>query len=95
MEKNKSKLTRKSRRGRPPKHGGYSLLTKGELPENRQYLRTYLTDVREGLIRDLGPKEENLTTAQLVLIDRVITKLGIIRLIEEHVKEKGIFKNGI
>lgn len=93
MSKNKPKLGKKSKRGRPPKHGGYSLLTKGELPENRKYVRNYLTFVREGLIRDLGPKEEDLTTAQLVLIDRVIAKLGVLRLVEEHAKERGIFED--
>ena len=85
---------KKSKRGRPSKHGGYSLLTKGEFPENRKYIRDYLSFVREGLIRDLGPSEEHLTTAQLVLIDRVVTKLGVIRLIEEYVKDRGIFAKG-
>lgn len=94
MASNSSEIKPKSRRGRPRvKHGAYSLLTRGELPEHRKYLRPYLTAVREGLIRDLGPAEEDLTTAQLVLVDRVITSLGIVRLIEEYVKDKGIFQN--
>ena len=78
--------------GRPPRHGGYSLMVQaGELPERRAYLRAYLTEVREGLINDLGPLEADLTTAQVVLIDRVISKLSILRCIEEHVREKGVF----
>jgi hypothetical protein len=85
---------KKRRRGRPPKHGGYSLLTRGEMPENRRYIAEYLAAVREGLIQDLGPSEEELTTAQRVLIDRVVTKLGIVRLIEENAKETGIFRKG-
>jgi hypothetical protein len=84
--------TKKERRGRPTLHGGYSLLTTGRLPERRRYLREYLSQVRGGLIKDLGPTEADLTTAQLVLIDRIITKLGIIRCIEEYAREKGIFK---
>jgi len=68
-------------------------LTRGELPDNRRYLAPYLTGVREGLIRDLGPTEEDLTTAQKVLIDRLVNYLGIVRLIEEYVKERGIFQN--
>ena len=44
------------------------------------------------MIRDLGPKECDLTAAQKVLIDRCVTGLGIVRLIEEYVKEKGIFE---
>ena len=84
----------KSRRGRPiVKHGGYSLLTTGELPENRKYLRPYLSGIREALIRDLGPREEDLTAAQLILVDRVVTTLGILRLVEEFIREKGIFAN--
>jgi len=83
----------KKKRGRPPRHGGYSLITRGELPDNRRYLAPYLTGVREGLIGDLGPTEEDLTTAQKVMVDRVVNYLGIVRLIEEYVKEKGIFQN--
>ncbi len=63
----------------------------GELPERRAYLRAYLTEVREGLVNNLGPLEADLATAQVVLIDRVISKLSIIRCIEEHVREKGVF----
>ncbi len=82
----------KKRNGRPPRHGGYSIMVQaGELPERRAYLREYLTEVREGLVNDLGPLEADLTAAQVVLIDRVISKLSIIRCIEEHVREKGVF----
>jgi hypothetical protein len=63
----------------------------GKLPERRAYLRAYLTEAREGLVNDLGPTEADLTAAQVVLIDRVISKLSIIRCIEEHVREKGVF----
>ena len=27
-------------------HGGYTFLTTGEVPEHRQYIKKYLTDVR-------------------------------------------------
>ena len=67
------------------------MIQAGELPERRAYLRAYLTEVREGLVNDLGPLEEDLTTAQAVLIDRVISKLSILRCVEEHVREKGVF----
>jgi len=85
-----AKTKRKSRIGRPPKHGGYSLIVRqGELPENRGHIREYLTSVREGLILDLGPTEGDLTTAQLVLIDRVTSLLSVVRLMEEYAKDKG------
>ena len=90
MSENRTKKKGKSKRGRPSKHGGYSLLVKGELPENRKYIRRYLTSVREGLIQDLGPTEVDLTTAQIVLIDRVVTKLGVIRCIEEYIRENTV-----
>lgn len=90
MSENTTKKKGKSKRGRPPKHGGFSLLVKGELPENRKYIRKYLTAVREGLIQNLGPTEGDLTTAQTVLIDRVVTKLGVIRCIEEYIRENTV-----
>lgn len=67
------------------------MIQAGELPERRAYLRAYLTEVREGLVDDLGPLEADLTTAQVVLIDRVISKLSILRCVEEHVRKKGVF----
>jgi len=90
MSENKAKKRKKSRRGRPPRHGGFSLLTRGVregLPGNRRYIGHYLTEVREGLIHDLAKSEEDLSTAQKVLIDRIITFLGVIRLVEEYAKE--------
>lgn len=85
--KDKSRLKGKLKSGGQVKHGGYSYLVKGELPENRKYILRYLTAAREGLVRDLGPTEEDLTTAQLILIDRVVSKLGVVRCIEEYVRE--------
>jgi hypothetical protein len=64
----------------------------GELPENRRYLRDYLTSIRRGLIADLGPEEKDLSAAELVLVDRVIAKLGVLRCIEEHVRETGVLR---
>lgn len=90
MGRKKSKLNSKSRRGRPPKHGGYSLLSRGEIPENRRYISNYLSEVREGLIEDLGPTEEDLSTAQRVLINRVVSKLGIIRCVEKYIRENSV-----
>ena len=89
-----SKLTVKFKRGgkRPQKHGGYSYLTTGKLPENRTYITKYLMAAREGLIRDLGPTESDLSTAQIVLIDRLTTKLGVMRCVEEHIRENSVME---
>jgi len=79
-----------AREGGKIKHGGFSFLAKGELPENRRYILRYLSAAREGLIHDLGPTEDDLTTAQIIIIDRIVTKLGVIRCIEEHIRENSI-----
>jgi hypothetical protein len=93
MSDKQAKDKRKGKPGRPPSHGGYSLIIRaGELPERRTYIRAYLQAARDGLIEDLGPREEDLTAAQRVLIDRAVSKLAVIRCIEEHVKETGVFK---
>lgn len=85
-----AKTKQKSRVGRPRKHGAYSLIVKaGGLPENKGHIREYLNRVRDGLILDQGPTEEDLTTAQVVLIDRVTSLLSVVRLMEEYAKEKG------
>ena len=92
-DKNKSKLTTKFKRGgQTIKHGGYSFMVKGELPENRKYILRYLTAARENLIKDLGPTESDLTAAQIIIIDRVVTKLGVIRCIEEHIRENSVMR---
>ena len=88
-----SRLSKKLKPCRPSsRHGGYAFLTRGTLPESLDYVRRYLTAAREGLIQDLGPTENDLTTAQIIMIDRVITKLGVIRCIEEHVRETSVMK---
>lgn len=97
MAANEPKTKGKNKGGRPPVHGAFSLLTRAsidELPKRRRYLRPYLTDCREGWIHDLGG-EERLTTSQRVLVDRAVTFLGAIRLVEEHMKEKGLFPGGL
>lgn len=92
MKANRSK----GKGGRPiVRHGAYSYMTRLSLPDHRAYLRPYLSTVREGLIHDLGPKEEDLTTAQKLIIDRCVGQVGVIRLIEEHCREEGILQGGI
>lgn len=68
------------------------MVRSGELPKRRTALRAYLSQVREGLIHDLAASEVGLTTAQRVLVDRVVSLLSIVRCIEEHTRETGVFK---
>ena len=92
-KKSKSKLTTKlTSGGQKIKHGGYSFLVKGELPENRKYILRYLIAARENLIKDLGPTEEDLTAAQIIIIDRIVSKLGVVRCIEEHIRENSVMR---
>lgn len=86
MEKLEAKL---KRGGQRQTHGGYSFLTTGRLPEHRAYMLRYLTNCRQGLIDDLGG-DQSLSTAQAILIDRIISKLGVIRCLEEHSRETSV-----
>jgi len=87
----KSKLTIKLKRGgQKVKHGGYSFMVKGELPENRKHVLRYLTAARENLIKDLGPTEQDLTAAQIIIIDRIVSKLGVVRCMEEYIRENTV-----
>ncbi len=82
-------LTVRLKPGRRIKHGGYSFLSQGKLPQDRAYIERYLTACRQGLIEDLGG-DPNLSTAQAILIDRIISKLGCVRCIEEHSRETSV-----
>jgi hypothetical protein len=89
-----STLSVKFKRGgrRPRTNGGYSFLVKGDLPEDRSHILKYLMAVREGLTRDLQDSGKGLTTAQIILIDRITTKLGVVRCMEEYVREHSVFE---
>lgn len=89
-----------SRRGGRPKvkHGGYAYLAKGKVTEKRQrHIQLYLDAARQGLVDDLsaGQGEDALPAAKVVMIDRAIALLGILRLIEEYAATQGIIgENG-
>lgn len=87
-----TRLSVKFKRGgrRPRSHGGYSFLVRGDLPEDRSHILKYLMAAREGLTRDLQDSGKGLTTAQIILIDRITTKLGVVRCMEEHVREHSV-----
>lgn len=82
-------LTVNLKPGRKVKHGGYSFLSKGKLPQDRAYIERYLTACRQGLVEDSGG-DHHLSTAKTILIDRIISKLGVIRCIEEHTLENAV-----
>lgn len=90
MNEDKPKLSANLARGRPARHGGFSFLVTGKLPEHRAYLLSYLTAARAELVRDLGPTENDLTAAQVILIDRIVSMLGVVRCIEEHIRGNSV-----
>ncbi len=70
---------------------GYSLIHKVSRFKVLAHVRPYLEAARAGLVEDLGPMEADLTRAQVILIDRVVSKLAVLRMIEERVRERGVF----
>jgi len=92
MNDNKPKMKRKRKLGRPPKHGGYSLIVKDEILKDHPHLRRYLQDCRDGLIQDVAGSEERLSEQQRIMIDRIISRLSICRLIEVYIEKYGVFR---
>lgn len=92
MSKEKTKLTTALTSGKKKTHGGYTYFVTGKLPEHRKYIEQYLTAARMNLIQDLGPTEEDLTAAQIILIDRIVSKLGVVRCIEEYIRENTVME---
>ncbi len=76
-----------SRRITTTKPHGFSFLIRNCSSEERLRVMRYLSGCREALILDLGPREEDLSAAKLILIDRLISLLGVTRGIEEHFKD--------
>ncbi len=70
-------------------HGGYTYLTKGQLPLDKKYVEKYLTRLRQAYIEDLGPREEDLTAGQTVLLNKLITMEGLCRCIEIEAARAG------
>jgi len=92
MNENKPKKKKKARLGRPPKHGGYSLIVRDEILKDHPYVRRYLQDCRDGLVENIAGSEERLTEQQRIIIDRIISRLSICRLIEVYIEKYGAFR---
>jgi len=92
MTENSLTKGKKTRRGRPPKHGGYSLIHKDELIKEHPRLRQYLEDCRAGLVRDIAGSEDQLSEQQRIMIDRIISRLAVCRLIEIYIEKFGAFR---
>lgn len=64
------------------RHGGYTFMATGRIPDDKREIERYLTGIRIGYVLDIGPKETDLTTGQIVLLDKLITLTGVNRCIE-------------
>ena len=79
-----------TKKGRPIIHGGYSVRPPRELISGRggKRLRLYVNRIRGQIAEDLGG-EDRMTGGQLLVLDRVTSKLLLIRLIELYITEAG------
>jgi hypothetical protein len=85
-------VRKKRRIGRPPKHGGYSLVYRSEIIKEHPELRRHLDDTRTGLIQSVAGLEENLSEQQRLIIDRTISQLALARLEELYIEKYGILR---
>lgn len=89
MSETDSKLTVRLRPGRKPRHGGYTFMRSGKIPEDKIEIERYLTFIRQGYISDIGPTEDDLSTGQLILLDTLITLKGVNRCVEIEAAKAG------
>lgn len=88
----KSKKGPKKKIGRPPLHGGYSIINRDQAIKDHPEIRRYLEGAREALVRDVGGTEAGLSAQQTIMIDRIVSRLAVCRLIEVYVERLGIFR---
>ena len=84
-----SKLLVKLPPGRKPKHGGYTFMRSSRIPEDKQEIERYLTGLRQGYISDICGEEKDLTTGQLILLNKLITLEGTNRCVEIQAARDG------
>jgi len=82
-------MTRKKRLKPGPRgtHKGYSFLKSGLINKENRYIEKYLTGLRSGYIKELGPNEEDLSTGELVLLNQLVICSGFCRLVEEQARK--------
>ena len=88
----KSKTKPRDLGGRPVKTGAWSIVHRQELIEQYPEIPKYLRQVRMGLVRDVAGTEDELSEMQRLLIDRIMTKLSVCRLVECYFEKHGILR---
>jgi hypothetical protein len=61
----------------------------GEVPKDKLEIERYLSGLRQGYIQDIGPREEDLTTGQLLLLNKLVTLEGCQRCVEIQAARDG------
>ena len=59
------------------------------IPEDKQEIERYLTGLRQGYISDICGEEKDLTTGQLILLNKLITLEGTNRCVEIQAARNG------
>jgi hypothetical protein len=68
------------------------VVNRAELVKSYPEVQRYLRDTRAGLVQDIAGDEENLSEMQRLLIDRIISKLSVCRIIECYLEKHGILR---
>jgi len=55
-------------------------------------IQRHLSLIRKALVKDLGGTEDSLSAQQIIIIDGIIARLGIVRSMEEYIKATSIMK---
>lgn len=83
----KKKSKGKLKPGRRPTHGGYVFLRSSLISKDNRHVALYLSAMRASYIEELGPKEEDLSTGQVILLNQLTTCIGFCRLVEENARK--------
>jgi len=75
------------------KPAGYSYLSRKLNPQEKLKIIRYLSGCRESLLEDLGG-ESNLSAQKLILVDRCVSLLSVLRGIEMFFEEDIMSKTG-
>lgn len=78
--------------GRRYKSGAYSIEIQDKILKENPRVQRYLLDCRTGLVKDVAGGEKDLTEQQRIMIDRIISRLAVCRIIELYVERYGAFR---
>lgn len=74
------------------KHGAYSIVLRKELLEQFPEIGRYCRDTYEGLLRDLSPDGSELPMAKRVLLDRLMSQLTTVSMIDTYIGRAGVLR---